>query len=200
MITASPGKFLSTIFTTDRGQLKPSDVRLVADLGANVGFSVLRFIHQYPSCRVIAFEPHPAHAAQLIRNLALDGSRERVEVYVKGAGATGRLMRLTDAKSGSSLTDRIATDTLPVEVVDVFPILHGKRIDLLKMDMEGGEYQILADERFPTLDVGAIVMEWHSRGREIDDKDWCEQRLQGLGFTIEEIFSGTDLGMFWARR
>ena len=109
-------------------------------------------------------------------------------------------MRLTDAKSSSSLTDSFSSNTLPVEVIDFFPLLCGKHIDVLKMDIEGGEYEILADDRFAELDIGAIVMEWHSRGGGVEDKRWCERRLVGLGFAIEEIFTQSSHGMFRAIR
>jgi FkbM family methyltransferase len=187
-------------FYYNRGLLKANNVKLVVDLGANVGYSILYFLHVYPLCRVIAFEPHPAHAAQINHNLELDRSHDRVELYPKAAGGKNCLMRLTDARSASSLTDRMTADTLSVEMKDVFPIFGDKRIDLLKMDMEGGEYEILADDRFPMLDIGAIVMEWHSRGQGIEDKRWCVERLQGLGFVIEEIFTTASHGMFWATR
>jgi hypothetical protein len=64
--------------------LDPAQVRLVADLGANVGFSVLHWLHRFPACRVIAFEPHPGHVEQARRNLALDGRAERVELHPWG--------------------------------------------------------------------------------------------------------------------
>jgi len=123
-----------------------------------------------------------------------------VEIYAKAAGATTRPMRLTDGKTSSSLSDDNSLNTLPVEGLDVFPILTGRHIDILKMDIEGGEYELLSDYRFAALDIGAIVMEWHSRGGGIEDKQWCEQRLASMGFMIEEIFTRPSHGMFWATR
>lgn len=175
-------------------------VKLVVDLGANVGFSVLYFLHRYPSCRVIAFEPHPRHAAQATRNLILDGSRSRVELHMNAAGAKTRSMNLSDQMSSSSLIDNGAADTISVEVLDIFPILQDKLIDILKIDIEGGEYEILDDPRFEDLDIGAIVMEWHLRGDAQEEKFWCQDRLRNLGFSIDEIFTETSHGMFWARR
>ena len=184
----------------DRGRYSTDKVRLVVDLGANVGYSVLYFLHKYRGCRVIAFEPHPRHAAQVERNLVLDGSRGRVEFHATAAGAATRTMRLTDRQSSSSLTGDESSGTIPVVVEDIFPLVAGKRIDILKMDMEGGEYEILADRRFSELDVDAIVMEWHSRGGGLADKRWCEERLRGLGFAIDDIFTRPSYGMFWATR
>ncbi len=187
-------------FYNDGGRLSTGSVKLVVDLGANVGYSALYFLHKYPNCRVIAFEPHPAFAAQAERNFRLNDSTSRVELYVKAAGAHARPLRLMDRLSGSILTHADTPDTFPVEVVDFFPIVNGKRIDLLKIDIEGSEYEIMGDERFALLNIGAIVMEWHSRGGGLEDKRWCEQRLSALGFIIKDVFTRPTHGMFWAVR
>jgi FkbM family methyltransferase len=186
-------------FYNDHGSLETNNVRLVVDLGANVGFSLLHFLHKYPSCCIIADEPHSGHVKQAERNLALDGSRDRVELHDKAAGAKNRTMYLSQEETSSSLSDAASAATIAVEVVDIFPRLLGERIDLLKMDIEGGEYEILADERFGQLNLGAVVMEWHSRGAAQEDRRWCEQRLQALKFVIEDIFTERDHGMFLVR-
>jgi FkbM family methyltransferase len=183
-----------------RSNVSRQDVTLIVDLGANVGSSALYFLHQYPRCRIIAIEPHPGHVAQLEHNLELDKTRDRVEIHAKAAGAKTRPMRLTDSKTSSSLTKDGLSDTIEVEVLDIFPLIIGKHIDVLKMDIEGGEYELLSDERFALLDIDAIVMEWHSRGQGVQDKQWCERRLASLGFAIEEIFTQPSYGMFWAVR
>ncbi len=177
--------------------IDPAAVRLVVDLGANVGFSVLHWLAAFPTCRVIAFEPHPAHVAQARRNLALNGAEGRVELHMVAAGARTRRMALSDEGTSSSLGTAGGTE---VEVVDVFPLLLGCRIDLLKIDIEGGEYEIFEDPRFAKLDIGAIVMEWHARGQGEEDRAWCERRLQALGFNIETLFATPTHGMFWALR
>lgn len=87
-----------------------------------------------------------------------------------------------------------------MDVIDIFPLLSGEHVDLLKMDIEGGEYEILADERFSELQIDAIVMEWHTRGGGINDKRWCQERLGSLGFVIDDIFTEPSHGMFWATR
>lgn len=187
-------------YYNDRGMLPTGNIEFVVDLGVNVGFSLLYFLHKYPFCRIIGFEPHPRHFAQAERNLAIDGSRHRVELYNKAAGAKNELVSLSDRGSGSSLDATEPSTTIPVEAIDIFPVLLRRRIDLLKMDIEGGEYEILRDRRFEELALGAVVMEWHSRGAGKEDKRWCERRLQDLGFVVDEIFARQSHGMFWATR
>jgi len=184
----------------DRGRIAPEDMKLVVDLGANVGFSLLYFLYKYRHCRIIAFEPHPYHFKQAERNLALNGGSGRVQLYAQAAGASNRRMQLSDEGAGSSLVEDTVSGEISVDVFDIFPLLMGRRIDLLKMDIEGGEYEILGDRRFGELSIAAIVMEWHARGNGIDDKKWCQTRLLRLGYEIEEIFNEPKSGMFWARR
>lgn len=187
-------------FYNDNGYLAPQDIRLIVDFGANIGFSLLYFLHAYRHCNIIAYEPNPRSAVQAERNLKLDGNRNRVKLYTKAAGAKTRAMYLTDYGAGSALTVTKSSNTIAVEVEDIFPLLLGKRIDILKMDIEGGEYEILEDSRFDQLEIRNIVMEWHSRGGGKEDKHWCERRLQEAGFNIAEIFTNKDYGMFWARK
>jgi hypothetical protein len=107
-------------------------------------------------------------------------------------------MRMTDAGSGSTMA-LDDSGTIETEIVDVFPILEGKEIDVLKIDIEGGEYEILGDPRFERLKFGAIVMEWHSRGGGAADKLWCQERLQKLGYQIKEMFNEPTYGMFYGQ-
>jgi len=187
-------------FYDDGGYLVPDHVLNIVDLGANIGLSLLYFLHRYPSCHIIAYEPHPGLAAQAERNLLLDGTRNRVELHVKAAGAATRPMYLTNSGMGSSLTATESSATVAIEIEDIFPRLLGRRIDILKMDIEGGEYEIVDDYRFEQLNINNIVMEWHSRGGKVNDKLWCEGKLQNLGFNISTIFENCDCGMFWARK
>ncbi len=178
--------------------LRSDDTKLVVDLGANVGYSLLYWLHTLPDARVIAFEPHPAHAAQTEHNLLLDGSRSRVDLHIAGAGASNRRMQLTDKGSSSMLTETGGERTFDVDVIDIFPLLEDRRIDVFKMDVEGGEYEILSDPRFGRLDIRSFVMEWHGRADPMSDRRWCETRLQSLGFEIRDIFAEASYGMFWA--
>ena len=187
-------------YYNDRACRVLEPAKLIVDLGPNVGFSLLYFLHEYQHCRIIAFEPHPCHFAQAERNLVLDGSRHRVELYAQAAGAKTRMVELSDEGACSSIVESTAQKRFSVETVDIFPLLAGRRIDLLKIDIEGGEYEILDDNRFRELDVGAIVMEWHSRGGGLDDRGWCHQRLRGLGYATEDTFTTSTYGMLWAKR
>jgi hypothetical protein len=90
--------------------------------------------------------------------------------------------------------------TIEVEAVDVFPYL--ERADLAKVDIEGGEWAILADPRFRELEVPAIVLEYHPDQAPGDDpKVLALEAVKGAGYearVVEEFAPGQ--GMLWAWR
>jgi FkbM family methyltransferase len=176
--------------------LDAQSVKCVADLGTNVGLSVLYWLSVFPNCNVIAYEPHPGHARQAARNFALTGVAHRVELHEAGAGSRPREAVMTDLGTGSSVQQ--SGEGLRIRIEDAFPTLLGRKIDLLKIDIEGGEYEIMGDPRFAEIGARAIIMEWHaSDGRGLD---WCRERLQALGYTVEVIDPGTEAGTLWAER
>jgi FkbM family methyltransferase len=146
-----------------RPVLEPNGrVLQVADLGANVGLFSAWLLARRPDARIIAFEPDPANVAVLrecVRANHRDGTWEIVE-----ACAANRDGELRFA-SGDFAVSRIATgeepgsNVLTLPAVDVFPRIG--EADLVKLDIEGGEWSILGDERFPGLRARALVLEYH---------------------------------------
>jgi FkbM family methyltransferase len=157
------------------------NVRQVVDLGANVGYSCLYWCHEYPECQVTAYEPHPVHLGAIDDNLARNGFLDRVKVVAAAAGSKEGRLYLTDAGSSSAITGH--PSAFQVSVIDIFRVREMTgAIDILKIDIEGGEYELLSDPRFAGLDVRALVVEWHTTAEHPDGREWCVQRLQSLGY------------------
>jgi FkbM family methyltransferase len=177
--------------------IPPERVRLITDLGANVGLSCLYFLATYWAARVIAFEPHPDHAAQFHLNVARNRFTDRVTLHEAAAGTANARAWISDEGSSSQLSVNEG-EGYQIDVVDVFPLLAGRRVDILKMDIEGSEYELLEDPRFCDLDVRALVMEWHPRANRSSGQEWCSSRLQALGFRVYPVFGNASCGMLWA--
>jgi hypothetical protein len=62
-----------------------------------------------------------------------------------------------------------------VPVVDLLKTNHD--VELLKMDIEGAEWDILTDPRLSELKARAIVLEWHSIGCPEPDPHKAAARL-----------------------
>lgn len=176
------------------------NVRQIVDLGANVGYSCLYWCHRYPNSRITTFEPHPAHLQAIQENLELNGWCDRVKVVGAAAGSRERTSYLTDGRSSSTVTEDPAA--FQIRVLDIFRELETTgTIDLLKIDIEGSEYEILSDPRFSTLDVRAIVLEWHKTPDHPDALPWCSQKLQNHAYqTYPGVEDPPLAGLVWAFR
>ena len=168
---------------------------LVVDLGCNVGLSLAYFRARYPGGHVVGFEPHPEHV-RIARSRPMD----RVEVHGVAAGVRNGTAMLTDTGTASSIATS-GTGTIEVRTVDLFFKFQRERIDLLKIDVEGSEYELLRDERFARLDVRNLVIEWHATSPEHPGKQWCIERLCSFGYDVRDATPAqTTMGILWARR
>ncbi|MBI1787503.1 MAG: FkbM family methyltransferase [Acidobacteria bacterium] len=165
------------------------EVRKIVDLGANVGFATLYFAKRFPSAQIHSFEPHPLHYCLLTENLRMNGLDDKVRLYNAAVGARKGSAYLTDADLDSTLTedtDAGGAGAHAVQVLDFFACMDDTPIDVLKLDIEGSEWAILADERFTRLRPRNIVMEWHAqKGGMPNAREWLMQRLAALGYRVE---------------
>lgn len=127
------------------------------DIGANVGlFTVLMATLVGPTGRVVAYEAAPANFALLRDNLAMNYLYDRVVAIPKAAAATAGILPFSAttrfAGNGSLIphdqayfdfyqVDSTVSFDVEVEPLDVHLGRH-ECIDLVKIDVEGGEYQV----------------------------------------------------------
>jgi hypothetical protein len=79
---------------------------------------------------------------------------------------------------------------------DVFEWMAG--IDLLKIDIEGGEWPILQDPRFRDLTVPVVMLEHHAHGAPGDPGRAAEELLAAAGYVVERTLDGGDgTGIVW---
>lgn len=151
----------------------PETANTIVDLGANIGLSALFFLKKYPNAHIIAVEPDTVNFEFMKRNLedysnhvALlqaaiwpsDGAVSLVEhdESNEGLGAWGyRTETLTEGAEAS--VSAISIPTLMNQFSMDF-------IDILKVDIEGAEYELFEKGYESWLDkVGLIIIETHDR-------------------------------------
>lgn len=193
--------------------LDPASIRRIVDVGSNVGYTLVYWCRRFPCATIEAFEPHPRHFAVLKQTVELNNLGNRIKLHPVAAGTAARLSMLVDAGTVSSLNAPACAaphfKRTEVEVVDFFEAVRGLRIDLLKLDCEGGEYDILMDARFPLLDIGTIVLEWHATNDHPEMDREIIARLSTLNWHVEPVCAVTPpplarsvgllgAGMLWA--
>jgi len=179
--------------------------RLV-DLGANVGMFGAEALARWPGASCVAYEPDPANAAVHERVIAANGWGERWELRRAAAGAQDGTARFV---AGEVALSRLAAAggagdegaAIEVRVQDVLPVV--ARADLLKMDIEGGEWAILGDPRFAAAPPQAVAMEYHAEGAPAgsDPRAAATALLEAAGLEVHETRRTTHgAGMLWAWR
>jgi FkbM family methyltransferase len=133
-------------YRTDR------DIEVVADIGANIGLSVLYFLTRNPRVRVYAYEPVPENLAKLETNLApfaervtitpvALGDREGPRAFVMEP--TGRYCGFQEGRA-ENFPGTVTTISCRRVDAELDKILEKEgRIDLLKVDAEGAEQEII---------------------------------------------------------
>jgi FkbM family methyltransferase len=176
--------------------------------------------HRWPDAQIAAFEPDPANAAVHERTIALNGMGERWTLVRAAAGAsagqvsfiTGGIALSRLAPPGDVPPDRqAAVDAagahgsdgerlIEVEQVDVVPQLAD--VGLVKLDIEGGEWSILQDERFREAPPRAVVLEYHPRFCPSPDaRAAATSALQAAGLQVLPVVHRPDgHGTLWAWR
>jgi FkbM family methyltransferase len=180
-------------------QAKGHPLRVV-DLGANVGLFGAHIRGVFPQASITAVEPHPGNVAVLKRTIAANRRRAGWELVEACADVRDGEVPFAFAQFATSRIDRDATATM-VPAVDAFPLLD--RADLLKLDIEGGEWPILSDERFARALPAVVALEYHAQGCPTrDPAALAKELLQRAGYETEdadfELPPGQ--GMLWAWR
>jgi len=177
--------------------------RLVFDVGANIGyFSLLSASRMPPGATVVAFEPYPPNFDLLRKNtqmngfdgivrcegLAISASPGPVRLYYgewdSNSGTPSMLGR--DGEGGRSMEAR--STSLDAYREEHFP---GEDVDLVKVDVEGGEYEVLLGME-AGLRAGRyrkIIVEVHPAQLGLAGKSpaMILDRLAGFGYAAREI-------------
>jgi FkbM family methyltransferase len=140
----------------------------VVDCGANVGVATLYFKTLAPDADVLAFEPEPTAFRLLEENVRqnLLADVECVPVALARECGVRTLRTFAPAHGGASLEfDGAGWSATEVEVVRLSDRIGARRVDFLKLDVEGSEAAILDDliESAVIRQVDEIVLEHHPR-------------------------------------
>jgi len=190
--------------------IKEGDV--VLDLGANIGLFANRALQRGAS-KVICFEPMSNAFNCLQKNVD-----DRVVTYKNAVGGESKYDTFiihgdyTNIGGGTTTNQDLNSSSkkivheekvLKVNINDIFE-LYEQKIDFVKIDVEGGEVEILNNVTDDNLkSIRCLAAEFHNtyeQFQQFQDKFW--NRMMTLGFKGYTLYHGSDTGLlrtlnFW---
>ncbi|MFH0737104.1 MAG: FkbM family methyltransferase [Candidatus Micrarchaeota archaeon] len=197
--------WFNEVYTPKGFEIRPTDI--VVDIGGHIGSFSVFAAKKAEEGRVFSFEPVPGNFEMLKRNLGYN-RLDNVSASPKAvSGRSGKkTMYLTshDTFSHSSIESlvpdmngKIEADAISLE--DIFKENKLDKIDFLKIDCEGSEYEILSRTPLSVFKkIHKISMEYHEFDEGHDLKT-LKAYLESAGYSISAVPSKR-LGMIYAKR
>jgi FkbM family methyltransferase len=184
-------------------------VRVVFDIGSNVGDSVAAFRSAFPGSDVYAFEPSPTVFSKLQERMRNEPQVKLVQAAVGEHDGTASLHQNSADDSNSMLANSsriyefapiemcepVRDIEVPITRIDSFCAKHSiSQIDLLKVDSQGYERQILAG-------AGDLLAPKFIRGLFLeilfvdlwDNQSWCGEVLELMRARGYRLFGITNV-------
>lgn len=146
------------------------DNPVIFDVGANIGDSLFYFKYLYPNAQIYCFEPVKSSFAMLQKNSRVNSFQDvslfneglfdtdgEAEIVAGSDGSAFTLMVKEESADSSTMNEKIRLRQLSKRI----PQLGIKKIDLVKIDIEGSETAVMRDVE-PVLNiVDRIIIEFH---------------------------------------
>jgi FkbM family methyltransferase len=138
-----PEEYERDVWRALMSELKADDI--FVDVGAFVGWYMIAVARRLQKAgRVVAFEPDNRSYSLLEEHVRLNGLQGHIELHHAAVSdQSGRSYFLADGSSEARLVSSVGTNTVMADVVTIDRIFAGKRIDILKIDVEGHEEKVL---------------------------------------------------------
>ncbi len=174
----------------------------IVDLGANIGMASLYFVSRWPMARIEAYEPNPASFELLGKNLQPDRFPQAEIILHQAALSTGVATAdftvpegnptsvcagLSTGASEDAPGSRISVPT--ADAAEVF----SRPADLVKLDIEGHEYDVLEHALPHSSCIRSMVVEFHDMNRDSSRCERLLRRLLGEGGYSAQDEDGTRL-------
>jgi len=168
--------------------------KTILDVGANIGIFSLWAEHRFPRATIHAYEPNPRAFQFLQANLA----GVPATLFPAGLGARhGRANIIDSMDSRLASTVACADGEIEIESLAVSIERLGGSVDLMKIDCEGGEWDLFEDPT-PFRQVKQIRMEYHlTDGRSLDE---FKSKVNRLGFSVVKLLPNRRFGVAWLQR
>jgi FkbM family methyltransferase len=151
---------LKEIFVEQCYHQKLPDNALIIDCGSNIGISILYLKKIAPNSRIIAFEPDESNFMILEKNINVN-QLHKIELHKAAVWTENTTLSFRVTGSMGSTIDQEKHDTsVKVQALRLKDFLQQK-VDFLKIDIEGAEFEVLKDIAPDLHNVQTLFLEYH---------------------------------------
>jgi FkbM family methyltransferase len=181
------------------------DIKVIFDIGANIGDVTLAAARSFPNAHIYSFEPVSATYKKLCENVSeyrdrittcnfgLFNVSKRLDIHITSFdGANSILDQSLNHKNVHSHIKEISTENIEVRTMNSFVSSNSiDKIDIVKIDVEGVEKEVIEGGRETFKNkVDNVFIELSFLRRNRESAYWVEicKLLYDLGFILINIY------------
>jgi FkbM family methyltransferase len=168
------------------------DPKTIVDIGGNIGLFSQMAGALFPKAKIHTYEPNPRIHGYLTQNASQVGAEIFPEAVAAEAGS-GQSVDHGDSRTGVFQKG----GDIPMVAFSMVVDRIGGKIDLLKLDCEGGEWDIFQIPE-PFQKVSEIRMEYHLIGGK--SISYLKAIADHIKFEISELKENSGFGIVWLKR
>ena len=180
----------------------------IIDCGGHIGLAVLYFKSLYPRARILSFEPNPETFALLRKNIAQNNLRgvEAMNMALTRDGQKDAILYVgenflqawdsTDTIEPNLWVNMHEYRAIPVRSTRLSSYIN-RRVDFLKLDIEGAEVAVLDELNGKLSAVAALTLEYHQNPTNLAQGKLQEiiEKLSQSGFRYEIFHEAESVGL-----
>jgi FkbM family methyltransferase len=192
--------FMEDFYEADQLIKKLPDNPLVIDVGANAGFFNVLLFSKLKTARVFAYEPLPSNIRLFTKTIQQNESLRNIQLSQLAITGTSNdsIDLFTEDTDDNTVVSSVFAGfnklnqkkiTVPAKsLAAIIEINNLEKIDLLKLDCEGSEYDIIYNTDPVILKkVNMMVIEVHQLDADRNNLKSLNEYLQSLGYKTRSM-------------
>jgi len=174
---------LKELFIEDIYDQQLPENAYILDCGAHIGLSVIFLKSICPSAHIVCFEPDNKNFSLLQKNIA---SHQLQNVEIRNEAVWNEntsLHFIAEGNMGSKIGEKSNSNTVTVQATRLKDFLN-KKVDFLKLDIEGAEYKVLKDVAENLGFVEKMFIEYHGTFQQKHELLEILELVSNAGFKV----------------
>lgn len=169
--------------------------KIFLDCGAFSGDSALVFEKEYHPSKIYSFEPVKENYEYLLETIKLN-NLEKVVPIQKGVGEENCIVNFSSFGAASSCVVEEGNERSEVICIDDFVIEHDLLVGLIKMDVEGYEFEALkgAKKTIKKFKPVLLISIYHHPEELFGTKKYIQEMVPDYKFKIKQLADLRPLG------